>query len=441
MNVIVIVADSFRTDCLGCYGGEGIDTPRLDELGAESILFTQAYADGLPTIPARHSMLTGRYTFPFRGWQPLEHDDVTLPEALWDKGYDTALITDVYHMLKPGMNFARGFAYTRFIRGQEYDPYIVDPSIEVDVDSFYKADGLNDEIFKPRFAQYLKNVSRRQAEEDYFAAQVMQAGMDWLETRHADQPFLLWLDCFDPHEPWDPPPPFDTMYDPDYTGKKILDPVPGNVQGYLSPEELAHVRALYAGEVTFVDKWVGLLLDRARSLGLLEKSLVVFTSDHGVPFGEHGIIRRCRPWLHQELVNVPLMLRYPDGTGAGQICEAFAQSCDLMPTILGFLGIEGPAGMTGADLGPLVRGEAQSVRDYAYSGFHMRAWSIRSQEHSYLLSLEGEPSELYNRAEDPDEFTNIYEGSPDVAEELEGELRRFVESLVPEPDAEPGAPE
>jgi len=107
-----------------------------------------------------------------------------------------------------------------------------------------------------------------------------------------------------------------------------------------------------------------------------------------------------------------------------------------MPTILGFLGVEGPAGMTGADLGPLGRGEAQSVRDYAYSGFHMRAWSIRSHDYSYLLSLEGEPSELYNRADDPDEFTNICEGNPEVAEELEGELRRFVESLVPGQEAE-----
>ncbi|MGD8239468.1 MAG: sulfatase-like hydrolase/transferase, partial [Armatimonadota bacterium] len=98
MNVIVVIADSLRVDHLGCYGNEWIRTPHLDALAAESTRFMHAYSEGLPTLPTRTAFWTGRFTFPFRGWQHLEHDDILLAEVLWDQGYTSALITDVYHM-------------------------------------------------------------------------------------------------------------------------------------------------------------------------------------------------------------------------------------------------------------------------------------------------------------------------------------------------------
>jgi len=431
MNVVVIVANSLRVDHLGCYGNEWIETPNLDALAKESAVFFNAYAEGLPTIPARAAFWTGRYTFPFRGWQPFQPDDMLLAEVLWDKGYRSALITDVYHMHAPGMNCCRGFDFVKWIRGQGYDPYRIDPDIEVDVDKYYKPDAINDEIFKPRFMQYLKNVHGREGEEDYFTAQVMQAGIDWLRENAGHDRLFLWLDVFDPHEPWDPPPAYHAKYKPaDYDGKDILDPVPGMVEGYLSEDELANVRSLYAGEVTFVDAWVGRVMAALKELKLLENTMVVFTSDYGEPLGYHGLIRKCRPALYDDLVYVPLLVRLPDGTGAGSEIDAVSQSCDLMPTILGALDIEGPPGMTGANLMPIIRGEQSSVRDYAYSGFHRRAWSIRSHDYTYIVSLDGsEPPQLLDRNEDPAKRKNIAEKNPDVVRELDQELRRFVDEL------------
>jgi arylsulfatase A-like enzyme len=109
MNVIVLVADSLRVDHLGCYGS-AVQTPNLDRLAGESATFDQAYAENLPTLPCRTAWWTGRHLFTQRGWQPFAPSDYLLAEVLWDKGYSSALITDVYHMHKPVYNCGRGFA-------------------------------------------------------------------------------------------------------------------------------------------------------------------------------------------------------------------------------------------------------------------------------------------------------------------------------------------
>ena len=120
MNVIVIVADSLRYDHVRCLNPESpADTPNLDAFAGEAIVFENCYAEGLATMPARTAMWLGRFTLPFRPWQHFELYDIPIAEWLWDKGFTSALVTDVYHMHKPGMNVNRGFDETYFIRGQE----------------------------------------------------------------------------------------------------------------------------------------------------------------------------------------------------------------------------------------------------------------------------------------------------------------------------------
>ena len=114
----MIVADSLRADHVGCYGGKA-RTPNIDALAAEAMVFDQAYAENLPTLPCRTAWWTGRHLFTQRGWQPLEPGDYPIAEVLWDKGYTSALITDVYHMHKPTYNYGRGFDTTVFVRGQD----------------------------------------------------------------------------------------------------------------------------------------------------------------------------------------------------------------------------------------------------------------------------------------------------------------------------------
>ncbi len=454
MNIIVIVADSLRYDHVGCCGGRAM-TPNIDAFAAEAMAFDQAYSENLPTLPCRTAWWTGRHLFTQRGWQHFEPWDYLLAEVLWDKGFTSALVTDVYHMHKPVFNCGRGFDTTCFIRGQEYDPWVVE-DVPVDLDARHRLRGDDsDKLWKPRFAQYLRNTARFEREDDYFAARVVTEACRWLDhvTERQRDHLFLWVDCFDPHEPWDPPEPYRSMYDPDYQGQDLIDPVPGPVAGYLTPAELAHTFALYAGEVSFVDHWVGVLLDRVRALGLWDNSLIMFTSDHGEPFGEHGIVRKARPWGYEELAHIPWLVRAPGGVGAGQRSDAFVQPPDMMPTVLDLLGIPTtlelhykapirltfPQDMTvsksevtlhGKSMVPLLEGEAERIRDFAVTAHHRAEWTIRTADWTFMLPLRGDRApELYSRQTDPAEQANVLADHPDVADALELTLRRFADKV------------
>jgi arylsulfatase A-like enzyme len=430
MNVIALINDTWRWDYLGCYGNDWIKTPNLDKLASEATLFENFYPENLPTVPTRTTFFTGRFTFPLRGWQRLEPTDILLAEILWNKGFTSALITDVYHLHKPSMAFERGFDYTQHIRGHEGDLWVLDESIEVDVDKYYKGDG-KDKAVRQQLIQYLRNIHFWEGEEDTFVARVVKAGVRWLEEQPKKDNLFLWLDCFDPHEPWNPPPPYDRMYtDPDYKGKDIIHPIPGRVKGYLTPDELHHIKMLYAGKVTLCDHWIGFFLDRVKEMGLYGNSLIIFTSDHGIPFGEHGYIKKANPGLHEELVHIPLIIRHPEGLGAGRRIDALTQTTEIMPTILDFLNQKMPRKVHGRSLLPLMGGEVNAIRDYAYCGHFKRNWNIRNHEWTFTLNFDkGVENELYNLKEDPGEQNNLVESNRQKTIELELELRRFVASI------------
>ncbi|HOQ67662.1 MAG TPA: sulfatase-like hydrolase/transferase [Candidatus Atribacteria bacterium] len=456
MNVFVIVTDSMRKDAIGAYGSN-VETPHLDSLARDGTIFTNAFSEGLPTLPTRTTWWTGRYTFPTRGWQPFELSDLLLAEALWDRGYTSCLISDTYHMHKPVYNCGRGFDTVVWVRGQEYDPWIGD-DIPVDVTKYHRLRGdETDKLWKPRFEQYLRNVSGYKNEEDYCLARVFKEAIKWLEdiTKKQKDRLFLWIDAFDPHEPWDPPEPYRNMYDPGYTGQELIDPVPGLVEGYMTPQELNHTKSLYHGEVAFVDKWIGIFLEALKSLGLYDESVIIYTSDHGEPFGEHGIVRKARPWNYEELVHIPLIIKYPTLPG-GKFIDAIVQTTDLMPTILDFLHIEKdtlmleylaplatgtfPQDMVslskkivleGHSLAPLMREEVAKVRDYAFIGHYKQSWTIRDLNYSFHLFIDhSKPPELYNLKNDPGEKNNIVDKEPSVAREWERKLRGFVDEVI-----------
>ncbi|MEM3504280.1 MAG: sulfatase [Nitrososphaeria archaeon] len=407
MNVIVIMLDTLRYDHLGCYGNTWIKTPHINDFASEAFLFTKAYAEGLPTLPVRTALFTGLYTLPFRGWQRLEPNDITLAEILWDKGVTTALITDTYHMHKPQMAYERGFDQVIFIRGQELDPYKVDENIQVDLSKWHEKNYSSSQYAtfaadtggphpkfgtemqrKEYFIQYLKNISNWKSEEDQFVAQVVKAGVKWLEEQvnaNNNDRLFLWLDSFDPHEPWNPPREYYDMYAPkEYNGKPIIFGG-GNAEEFTNLE-IQHIRAQYAGKVTLVDKWVGVFLERIKELGLWENSMIILLSDHGCPIGEHGIIKKVRPWPYEELARIPLIIKYPGIKG--KKINSFVETVDIMPTILNAFGVKYKGLVDGESLIPLFKGEKEKIKDFAISGFYERSWSIRDENYTLYLWLD-----------------------------------------------------
>ncbi len=408
-NVIVALFDSWQFNYTGCYGNDWIKTPNFDRFAREGVLFENAYGEGMPTIPVRRVLHTGRAALHEAGWSPLRATDTTIADLCWGTGVDTAIIFDCPMYRLPKFGYTRGFDKVYFLHGHEGDHehyqkktlYHLDPKNYITRHQFDHADEiLGGDIVKPLLHEmegYLKQRQYWKVEEDQNCPNVMKMAVKYLEHADKTQPFFLWIDSFDPHEPWDAPSMYDPdkkcPYDPDYEGPDLFLPVTGAVKDVYTEEELNHVRMLYAEKVTVCDTWFGYLLDNVRRLGLDDSTMIIAISDHGEPMGNgehgHGIMRKCRPWPYEELVHIPLIIRAP-GLPAGKRVAGLVQNYDIAPTIANWLGIEGAKAMDGKDLWPLMAGRADKVRDYVISGYYGASWALYTEDWSYIHWLVGQ---------------------------------------------------
>jgi arylsulfatase A-like enzyme len=415
----------------------------MDQLAEESMVFDRAVEESLPTLPVRRALHTGMRTFPFTkrffsaetqaiaaqstflgvpqalvpGWEPIPWDQPTIAELVGSKGYRTSMICDTGPLFQiPAMNYDRGFGHWEFLRGHMGDRYAV-PSLAKKSDL---------KRFVPPWMEgwevgavmlYLAKRAKWQGEEDQFAPRVFSSAIQWLEdSRQAKDPFFLYIDSFDPHEPFDPPRKYVEMYDPGYQGLEMIWPFYGSTER-LSESELKHMRALYAGAVTMVDTWFGKFVDKLRELGLLDNTLLILTSDHGHKLGEHGLAGKIPDAMYWELMDAPLMIRHPQGIGAGKRSDGLVQHQDIAPTILGFLGIEPPSDLDGKDLMPIVEGKRTKVRDYATCGYSLSVWA-RDDDYVLICSKTGEEAQLFDMGSDPEQRQNIAKDKPKVVKRL-----------------------
>lgn len=420
-NIVFIILDSLRQDHVSYYGWEGcpLETPNIDRLARQSVVFDNCYPEALPTIPVRTQWMTGQRTLPFRHWQPLTPEDRTIADILVNEGYLTALFTDCYHYFKPGYNLHRNFRVWQWVRGQEYDAYRSAPLKKHRLEDYIK------ESFSPAWVKLVEtcliNLEPFEKADDHYCAQLAHLAMQWLEeNRDRPEPFLIWWDSFDPHEPWMPPKEFDRYTDPNYRGKRIILPCGGLARDHFTPEEIAYTRGLYAGEVAYVDHYVGQLLDKLETLGYLDNTLIVLVADHGHPLADHGKFLKGGDRMYSELLKVPCMIRFPGGKYGGQRLRALAQFQDLLPTVLDAIGLgNNIEAMHGRSLMPLIRGEVASMRDAIVTGYHAAPdRCIRTEEWSYIRRPEGEADELYHLIQDPRERHNLIDAYPEIAQRL-----------------------
>jgi arylsulfatase A-like enzyme len=422
MNVILIIVDSLRKDHVGAYGNSWIRTPNLDALAAESLRFTRPYPESIPTIPARRAIHTGMRTFSYPkynttfrqgetnfGWFPIPEDQTTLAEILSQEGYNTLAITDTYVQFP--MSFDRGFDEFRSIRGQENDRYKDPDSVSQERMDKYLP------IQESETRQHLANTQGRKNEKDWFAPKVFLGASDLLEGARDKQPFFLTVDCFDPHEPWDTPDEYIRLYESDdYDGREPFTPIYGK-ENYLTDRQLTRMRALYAAEVTMMDRWLGEFMQKARDLDVLDNTLVILLSDHGHLLGEHGYTGKSKRALWPELTDIAYLVRHPEGKRAGETSDYYASTHDVSPTILSMLGVNPPVPMQGQDLSVLFNGKDPEPRNHFASAYGDHVW-CRDEEHSMFCRIDKTDFKLYNLRTDKDQIKNIAADQPDIADQM-----------------------
>jgi arylsulfatase A-like enzyme len=435
LNLIVIIADTTRWDQLGLYGNKRVKTPNLDRLASEGVVFENAYADGLPTIPCRRVYHTGRSILREKEnwWRPLYQEDVTLSEILQKQGLVTGFIADTYHHFKPDMNFHRGYDSWQWIRGQEGDMWISGPRDQSDPAKHMPSHLMNDG-YRKQMLQYMMNTSMRKGEQDYFCAQSCAAAMKWLEQNARNKPFMLWLDMFDPHEPWDAPPRFQKMYRNDYGYERYLFGY-GVRHEDIQEDDYPVLRDLYAAEITFSDYCIGGLLDKIDKLKMRDETVVVFSTDHGTHLGELGCVQKTAGLLNSCVARLPLIVRHPDRKMAGRRVTELVSGIDYMPTMLALLGIPKFPGVDGKNFWPLVTTEDFENHPRLFTGFGNFA-AVRDKQWHYFQNFRGDnPGKgpaLYDLEADPGETRNVADAHPDVVAERRALIADRFQAKLPE---------
>ncbi len=398
-NVILIIVDTLRYDHLGCYGHAGNNTPSIDRLAREGIRFEDAVSQAPITLPSISSILTSL--------TPLEHG------VHYNEGYRLPeRVTTLAEVMS-----TQGLQTAAFVG-----------SIVLD-STFGTAQGFDryDARFPERFPFYqssLKSVeglydgSQRRAED------ITKSAVSWLKEKK-ERPFFLLLHYYDPHIPYDPPPPFAPQAGPD-NYKEIL----------------SRQADYYDGEIAYTDQQIGLLLDELRELDLDRNTLIVFTSDHGEALGDNGEETHS-VFLYEPTVRVPLILGGAIGMSGGRVINGQVRSIDIMPTVLDIMEIAPPPGISGRSLIPRVEGGESQENPPAYMETYAnrfeRGWSVlRGVRAGGWKFIQAPSPELYDLRKDPDETRNLFAEDKEVSSRLAGLLADMDKEAAGSERVDPG---
>ena len=286
-------------------------------------------------------------------------------------------------------------------------------------------------------------INRRWYREiDRFPPRTAELAVEWLEENDQHSPFFLWVDFFDPHEPWDPPEYMVRRYDPDYDGPPMLHPNYGKASDY-TEAELRNLRAHYCAEAELVDRWVGRILTKIDDQNLWRNSVVVFMSDHGMCLGEHNRTGKSnisknddRFWpLYPEIVHIPFLVAAPDLEG-GRTVDALLRPADIAPTLLDLAGVraEPPEPMHGRTFAPLLRGQSSDpLHECVVSASHTRLQNgelpancvtpvVYTERWAYAPVASYGSGQLFDLSIDPLAETNLIGDHEDVADDLHSAL-------------------
>ncbi len=364
-NILVITTDTTRADHIGCYGNRGVKTPVLDRLAADGILCAHATTPSPSTLPAHSSLLTGLY--------PYNHGA---------RANGTFRLQDDVTTLAERLK-AEGYQTGAFVSAFVLDSrYGLDQGFDLYHDDLTKGMKYSANMFRERAAELTNEPATK-----------------WLrENAGDDKPFFMWVHYFDPHAVYLPPEPFRSQYK--------HDP--------------------YDGEIAYVDSQIGVLLSQLEDLGVRDKTLVIYTSDHGEGLGEHGEQTHSL-LVYDSTLHVPMIWHAPGGLPAGKILERQTCLIDVAPTILHLLGMDVPAELDGINLCKQSAEDERSVLIETIATMTMHGWApligVRRDDYKYILAP---TPELYDLVEDPGEINNLHDDSPNLVKEFGNQLANWL---------------
>jgi arylsulfatase A-like enzyme len=400
-NLVVLLLDSLNRHMLGSYGGTEFDTPQLDRFARErATRFTSHVTGSLPCMPARHDILCGSLDFLWRPWGSIEIWEEPVTQRLRRAGVTTMLVSDHPHLFEiGGENYHTDFSGWEYVRGHEGDPwrtysdpsYIGAPALPARGGGWYWRERMGFEGMHDR--PYDRSRTFFRSEEDFPGPRTMRAAARWLrDGAPSDERFMLFVDEFDPHEPFDTPEPWLGRYDSDWVGEALIWP-PYDVgavgKGRLSEREGRQIRANYGAKLSMIDHWVGQVFAALDERGLWDSTAVIVCTDHGHFLGEKDIWGKPGVMQYEPIGHVPLLVHWP-GVPAGSECGALTTNVDINATIAAVFGVEPAEPGHGSSLVPLMTGEATNIRPWAVGGVFGNWVQVTDGRHKYARGAQGE---------------------------------------------------
>ena len=410
-NIVLISVDSLRSDHLGCYGYARQTSPRMDRLAAEGALFENAISSTSWTLPAHCALFTG-LADSVHGCQDMNQrlpdDRLTLATRLKAIGYATAGFFSG-PALHPVFGLSQGFE--RYVDCTSFAAL----SLKV-LDAGQSLDG---------------GVVEAASSADITNPRVYENMHAWLQENQR-RPFFLFIHLWDVHFDYIPPPPYDRMFDPDYTGtitgeNYAIDPA---FNASLPKRDLEHIVALYDGEIAWTDEHVGKILDELDARGLRDNTIVLLLSDHGEEFFEHGG-KTHRQTLYDEVLRIPLLVRLPGRIAAGQRFRPQVHIIDVLPTLLELAGAPPPTDVMGRSLAALLLGRGSGTQDdesaLAVSELFSADRALRSYrrlDRKLIRDERSKGAQLYDLSADPAERSPVMSNDSPVARLLAADEQR-----------------
>ena len=445
-NILLLMTDQQRWDAMGC-SGDWVQTPNLDRIASEGVRFTNCVTTSPVCIPTRLSLATGLYPHNTGVWNNMHHqmsaETPTWMQAVRDAGYRTSLFGKTH--LHPHSGDLRERKELMNAYGLDDVNEIGGPRASANVLSHmtaaWQAKGLWDTYradYRERFSNKPHVVRPSVLPlEDYADVYVGQQAKGYLKRYDREEPWCCWVSFGGPHEPWDTPEPYASMYNPadmppamprPETGERPrghLDRLMERVNSNFEEGEIGRLRANYAGNVTLIDAQIGEILDVIQARGELENTVIVHCSDHGEMNGDYGLTYKSN--FLNGAVRIPLLVRTPDAV-EDAVCDSPVEWIDIGPTLVELAGGELKHRQFGKSLCPVLAQPASMHRDFAISEIEGEIMLLNRQW-KIALNANGEAYLLFDVQNDAEETQNLA-GRPEIAD-VETELRlQILERLV-----------